>query len=295
MIPKQFQWVWLGPNALPPKDQKWMRSWGEKHPDWRCIVWAEHPENITLEGFEVKPLPPLINRKFYDGIEQWVTGRAALAARSDVVRYELVARYGGVYLDTDVECFAAIDEVLCGVNLFVADEWGPSAGNYMFGASPNHPALWTVVRELGPHLSGHKTALNAVQAAGPTYLNSRLRQYPDLVIFPHMLFNPLCAYDDPAQVTQWPACSLANHHYDGKWYDRVKNKPPEEFRKKVATHGLSTATKAAKGTTGQPDKAGDLARSTHQPSDSVSASALLRPHEGNSTAVLSRFGGATGK
>jgi mannosyltransferase OCH1-like enzyme len=194
---------------------------------------AEHPENIHLDGFEVKPLPPLVNRKFYDGIEQWVTGRATLAARSDVVRYELVARYGGVYLDTDVECFQNIDEVLRDVRLFVADEWGPSVGNYLFGATANHPALWTAVRELGPHLSGHKTALNAVQATGPAYLNSRLRQYRDLVIFPHMLFNPLCAYDDPEQVTHWPPCSLANHHYDGKWYYRVKNEPSVEFRQEV--------------------------------------------------------------
>lgn len=246
MIPPFFHWVWLGVYPLPPKDQKWMRSWQEKHPSWNCILWAERPDlihepDVDLPEFEVRPLPPLINRKFYDGIEQWVTGRAVVAARSDIVRYELVARYGGVYLDTDVECFDAIDEVLDGVRLFVSDEWGPSVGNYMFGAKPNHPALWTVVRELSSHLNSHKTALNAVQATGPPYLNTKLRQHPDLVIFPHMLFNPLCAYDDPHQVTKWPECSLGNHHYDGKWYDRQKRPPAPEFLVGHASEGEPTS------------------------------------------------------
>lgn len=228
MIPQQFHWVWLGKKPLPEKDQGWMRSWQEKHPHWKCTVWAEHPDNIEIEGFEVRPLPPLINQKFYDGIGQWVTGLAATASRSDIVRYELLLQ-GGVYLDTDVECFKNIEHLLSGVPLFVADEWGPCCGNYMFGAAPNHPALYTVVRELGPHLNSLQGAVNAVQATGPTYLNAQLCKYPDLVIFPHMLFNPLCAFDSPDKVTKWPEVSLANHHFDGKWYDRIKNDPPSEF------------------------------------------------------------------
>ncbi len=229
MIPKQFHWVWIGPNILPEKDREWMQTWQTRHPYWKCTIWAEYPDQVALEGFETRPLPPLINQRFYDGIEQWVTGKAVLAARSDIVRYEVIARYGGIYLDTDVECFHYVDELLENVQLFVSDEWGPTPGNYMFGALPNHPALWTTVRELGPHLASHEGALNALQATGPDYLNERLRPYGELVIFPHMLFNPLCAFDDPAQVTNWPACSYGNHHFDGKWYDRVKNVPPPQF------------------------------------------------------------------
>jgi mannosyltransferase OCH1-like enzyme len=229
MIPQQFHWVWLGPNHISEKDQKWMRSWQEKHPAWSCTIWAEHPENINLEDFEVRPLPPLINQKFYNGIEQWVTGRAATASRSDIVRYEIMLQ-GGIYLDTDVECFGNIEHLLQGVTLFVADEWGPCNGNYMFGALPNHPAIYTVVRELGSHLNSLKSAVNAVQATGPAYLNKQLQKYQDLVVYPHMLFNPLCAFDSPEQVTKWPEVSLANHHFDGKWYDRTKNEPPLEFR-----------------------------------------------------------------
>src|SRR4028118_181905 len=110
MIPRQFHWVWVGPARLPAKDEAWMQSWRTRHPGWQCIIWAEHPENVSLEGFETRSLPPLANQRFYDGIEQWVTGRAVLASRSDIVRYEVIARSGGIYLDTDVECFGNINE-----------------------------------------------------------------------------------------------------------------------------------------------------------------------------------------
>lgn len=235
MIPKQFHWVWIGPDPLPDRDREWMQSWRDRHLHWQCLIWAEHPERVEIDGFEIRPLPPLINSRAYRDIEKWVTGKAVLAARSDIARYEIIAREGGVYLDTDVECFQPIDDLMEGVKLFVADEWGPSMGNYMFGAERNHPALWTVVRELIPHLNSQKEQLNVLAATGPEYFNSRLRQSAsDLVIFPHMLFNPLCAYDDPNRVQVWPDCSYANHRYDAKWYDRAKNEPPLEFR----THAL---------------------------------------------------------
>lgn len=250
-IPRQFHWVWLGKEPLPQKDQAWMLSWRRNHPSWRCIIWAEHPAQVALEGFETRALPPLVNQHLYDGIERWVRGKAVLAARSDIVRYEIVARYGGVYLDTDVECFRNIDELLQDVTLFVSDGWGGGECNYMFGAFANHPALWTTVRDLGPHLSACHHQLNPVQATGPDYLNPKLYLSQDLVIFPDQLFNPLDARDDPRWVRSWPQCSYGNHHFDGKWleYTAWKNLPPPEFinARSIVKHGTSDAEWKEKG------------------------------------------------
>lgn len=231
-IPRQLHWIWLGGEPLPERDQIWMQSWRKHHPFWNCIIWAETPSEVELEGFETRALPSLVNQHLYDGIEQWVRGKAILAARSDLIRLEIIARYGGVYLDTDVECFRNIEILLEDTTLFVADGWGAGQCNYMFGAIANHPALWTSVRELGPHLSSCRHQLNPVQATGPDYLNPKLRLSPDLIIFPHQLFNPLDARDDPRWVTRWPQCSYGNHHFDGKWlhYTASKKLPPDEFR-----------------------------------------------------------------
>src|SRR5690606_18209558 len=115
-----------------------------------------------------------------------IAGRGKLAARSDLIRYELVARMGGVYMDTDVRCLGNIDRLMVGVRLFVCDEGRPPracVGNYGFGATPNHPAMWTVVRELWPRICdiwGDDEERPAkfpsiVKICGPAYLNEQLR------------------------------------------------------------------------------------------------------------------------
>jgi mannosyltransferase OCH1-like enzyme len=241
MIPHIFHWVWLGDNPIPYKDKEWMSSWVKHHPEgWRFIVHAEHPSAVELpEKFEVRQIRPLISQWAYDHVEQVVHQGAGIAARSDIVRYEVVLE-GGIYLDTDVECFAPIDRTIENVTLFVSDQWGPSTGspgNYMFGATPNHPAIYTVVRDMDASvrrpLDEQKTPASVLQVTGPNYLNHQLSRYAsELVIFPYQLFSPLDYVHDPDSVEVWPEASLGNHRADGKWYDRVKVDAPAKFKKR---------------------------------------------------------------
>lgn len=230
MIPRQFHWVWLGDKKLPIKERSWMQTWREMHPFWRCIIWAEHPDLAHIQGFETRPLPPLINVRFYEEIENAATGSAmnrdALMARSNIVRYEVIARDGGVYMDTGVECFQPIDELLVGVRLFVCDRWGPCRGNYMFGGVPNHPALWAVVGEMAGSRADHpepSSGPNSLAAGtGASYLYSRLRRYEDLVIFPSMLFNPL-GESGFEVATSWLECSYGNLYHGDSLLDHARH------------------------------------------------------------------------
>lgn len=234
MIERKLHWVWLG-DKFPDKDRKWAEEWISHHMDWRSILWTDKPQAKGCFT-EVRRIPRLVNQDVFDEMERWSPGRAAIAARSDVVRYELVAMEGGVYLDTDVNCFKRIDDLLDGVNLFVSDEraiepeWAACPGNYMFGAEKGSPAMWTVVRELTGNLRKLKGQENPVLTTGPRYLQDQLLKYKDkLVTFPYMFFNPLGPMYDPDQVKKWPEMSYGNHRFDGKWYDREKKTPPKEF------------------------------------------------------------------
>lgn len=266
-IPRQLHQIWLGPDPVPERLREYAASWRRYCPHWVLVLWTDRPEEhadlAAGPWHQVAEPPPIINRWAYHWAPRWFGPRAAWAARSDILRMELVARYGGVYADLDVELFGPVEDLLSGVRLFIAEEWGPCAGNYLFGATPNHPALWSAVRDLwrglAPELAPRgligRTLLRLkgtpvraynrfdetpppaawkpiLQTTGPFYLNGKLAAHPDCVVFPWQLFNPLPAPMDPAKVRNWPDSAVGNHHYAGSWYDRDKTAPPAALREK---------------------------------------------------------------
>ena len=98
MIPQTFHFVWLGNEPLSDRNRAWVEGWPQNNPGWEAVLWVDrdelHTVNVELP-VAVRRLPPLVNRWAYDNLEKWVTGRAAVAARSDIVRMEIVARLAG--------------------------------------------------------------------------------------------------------------------------------------------------------------------------------------------------------
>jgi len=64
-----------------------MRSWKEYNPEWEHIFWDE--DMI----YELN----LVNKEAYDAKDN-------PGFRSDIARYEILNRFGGMYVDTDFEC-----------------------------------------------------------------------------------------------------------------------------------------------------------------------------------------------
>lgn len=264
-IPTTLHQVWVGPKSIPGELIAHARTWAATHPTWDLVLWSDHPERHEGAGpwDEVRELPPIINAWAYEHAGRYVGRRAVWAARSDIVRMEIIAREGGVYADLDVMALQPMDALLRGVRLAVADELGPCNGNYLFAASPNHPALWTAVRELAanfPELpdgwhydKGPPGRIARLAAAvtrralpsvpgilsltGPCYLNAKLQRHPDCVVWPWQLWNPLHARCDWRQVQVWPDSAFGNHCYAGTWYDQTKKPPPPEFVGRCAFTG----------------------------------------------------------
>lgn len=95
MIPKIIHYIWLGRNKLPLKMQECVDSWKQWMPNYQVIVWDDERikeiDNVfMLEAIEEK---------------KW-------AFVSDVVRLYAVAKYGGIYFDTDVFVYKSFDPLL---------------------------------------------------------------------------------------------------------------------------------------------------------------------------------------
>lgn len=202
-IPKVFHRIWIGATE-PPQHWRWAQSWKRLHPDWEIVTW-------TAES-----LPPLRNQRYFD--------RATNPAqRSDIARYELLNRYGGVYLDVDMEARRPIDPLLSGVEFFCATEDEVWMNIAILGATPDNPVLDAIIEGLGPSIEQGPPGSINVQS-GPQFFTrvvNRLRSAPDpapVTVFPSALFYPY-HFSEPERAGDSFPDAYAVHHWNHSWKD----------------------------------------------------------------------------
>jgi mannosyltransferase OCH1-like enzyme len=138
LIPKVIHQIWLGENKMPQNFQYYLETWRKFHPDWIIKVWSE--EELIAENF------PSIDLYYLAGTYQ---------ERASIMAYELIKRYGGLYLDNDIECLANFDELHHKYDFYSSIEPPMNTGNEtiyicngMFAAAKNHPILDQVMDKI---------------------------------------------------------------------------------------------------------------------------------------------------
>jgi inositol phosphorylceramide mannosyltransferase catalytic subunit len=121
-IPRIFHAIWLGPNEMPESHAVWMQGWRDAHPDWEFMLWTD--ENLPLLQCA---------HKYHESRNY--------AQRSDILRFEVLYRYGGVYLDTDMECLQPLDGLIAGLSGFTGLEKPDRPAQGIVGAARGHPFL----------------------------------------------------------------------------------------------------------------------------------------------------------
>ena len=135
--------------------------------------------------------------------------------RSDIRRLELMARVGGVYLDTDINPVRPLD-ACCppGVPAWVACEQGHIISNAAMGFVPNHPAAWRAVNAIEESFFERR---NVGEQAGPGLVARILLEHDDVVCWP-----PACFHPTVAEVARNPDRSrllMQAHLFAGTWVE----------------------------------------------------------------------------
>ena len=155
-IPKIIHRIWLGEKELPRQARVYGTRWRALHPDWTVKLWTAQdiPSDLQLRG--------LVDRV------------NVTAMKSDILRYELLYRFGGVYVDVDVEPLKNIEPLLGGVEAFVGYEDSDNVCNAVIGSVPGHGLLHSLVKNIQASVEDPATSTVNLKT-GPGYM---LRHMP---------------------------------------------------------------------------------------------------------------------
>ena len=121
MIPKIIHYCWFGHSEQSPLINYCLKSWQERLPDYKIMLWNE--DNFDVFSTEY-------TKKAYNA-KKW-------AFVSDYVRLYALKRYGGIYLDTDIEVINDFSFILSENRLVTSFTEGGLISTFFIAAPPNH-------------------------------------------------------------------------------------------------------------------------------------------------------------
>ena len=206
-IPKIIHYCWFGRGDLPEDVLKCIESWKKHCPDYELIRWDEDNYDYskcryTKEAYE--------HRKW--------------AFVSDVARLDIVYRFGGIYLDTDVELVKSLDPLLQEPAFMAFEQgrkvatglgFGGEKGNWLIGKNLEEYLKRPFVQEDGTlDLTPCPIITTEVFERYGLVRENKFQRLNEMTIFPADYFSPMVLSDGSAEITK---NTVSIHHAAGTW------------------------------------------------------------------------------
>lgn len=213
-IPKILHHTWIGDDPLPPEAEEMRETWRQHHPEWEMCLWTKHN------------LPPMQNRALYDS-------RRNTGHRADVLRYELMLQFGGVYADMDMECRKPIYGLIANCEGFagrVLPSREVTGTQYLeialLGAVPGHPLFAQAVDNLPEWYAAHEEYVVPART-GPQYFQAQYLawraageqyrgEHRDFLLFRPSVFFPYSWQERGRETEAFPE-AYAIHRWWSSW------------------------------------------------------------------------------
>ena len=244
-IPHIFHHIWLG-SRMPEVCVGMRESWFTHNPGWKGILWTDRQENYIfgevatsveqiqemLQDKNIKSIVcdvknfPLLNYRAYASTDNY-------GERSDIVRYEVLYEFGGLYIDTDFRCLKSFDVLHALCDFYAGIGYSKTYGllNGLIGSSAANPIIKMCIEDLVGKSNPHDTS-SIIGRTGPGLLTRSFFKairsgYSGVAIgFPPTIFYPWPNWNrkdnDPDNVQSWirPE-SYAVHYWHVSWQKKT--------------------------------------------------------------------------
>ncbi len=217
-IPKIIHQIWLG-SEVPEVFKRYMNSWVQQHlgRGWFYKLWTDSDVS------KIK----LRNRTFFDATYNY-------GIKSDILRYEILDQIGGVYIDTDFECFRSLDILHYAYDFYIGiqplDTLFVQLGIGIIGARPSHSIIKYCIDTIKDdwHKKGAPKKTGPVHFTQSFYAMAGKSGTIDIA-FPTSYFYPLGCRENNVTVDEWiKQGAFGVHWWSKSWMP--KNYRPQKFR-----------------------------------------------------------------
>lgn len=208
MIPKIIHYCWFGGRPKPRLVRRCMESWKRYCPDWQIIEWNEENFNTDQNGYT-----------------RMCMARQQYAFLSDFARLQVVAEFGGVYLDTDVELLGPLEDLLENEAFFGFETPRFVATGLGFGSVAGGRAVRAMLRAYDPLLDGGSGLRTCPELNTAALLELGLvpdgsaQRVAGALILPVESLNPMESATGRLRLT---GSTRSIHHYAASWLSRRK-------------------------------------------------------------------------
>ena len=208
MIPKKIHYCCFGYGKKNKLVQKCIESWKKYCPDYEIIEWNETNFDVNKNAY---------TKMCYE--------QKKYAFLTDYIRLVVIAEYGGIYLDTDVELVRNIDKLLENRAYFGFETQRYINTGLGFGAEAGNRIVLDMLQEYDELLDGQNGTVGCPILNTKTLLNKGLIQngkkqdIKSAIIYSCDYFNP---YDDPTGILNKTENTYSIHWYGKSWMNKRK-------------------------------------------------------------------------
>lgn len=205
-IPKIIHQIWIG-DVVPEEFKSFQESWIRYHPDWQYKLWTQ--ADIPHLSLYNKDL--CMHAKNPGEL-------------SDMLRYEILYQWGGVYVDMDFECLKPLDILHHRYDFYVGiqplDSEVVQLGIGIIGSVPRHPLLMCCIGKIRER----QYEDNITIKTGPLLCTKVFFEmahscnYMRNVALPAYYFYPLGCEEYDLKYDEWVQHgAFAVHHWAKSW------------------------------------------------------------------------------
>lgn len=226
-IPKVIHFIWIGPNPFPKESIENVNSWIKLHPGWTYKFWTDRRRSLPNRKMELH----FISDFEFTKLKYCYEESDNYAEKSDLLRYEILSKEGGLYVDHDVRCFKSFAPFHQSYDLYCCLEAPKqpvlsssiNANNNVIGVKARHPVMqksidlvkerWSQIGEAYPGDDKESVIYRVAQRSWISF-NDAVKETAGKgeqrdIVFPAAYFNRI---DDDFAL-------FAHHYYASTWFE----------------------------------------------------------------------------